>query len=80
METITGKRILQSLYEKQIIGAKHTSTDNATKCLPKNMRGDGEKILKQLRKQGYINFHPTSYGMEVSLNPTKIVEIRKIIR
>ncbi len=56
----TAKRILQGLIEKHIIGAKHTSTHNATKCLQKDQRGSGEKTLKQLRTLGYVIFHPTA--------------------
>ncbi|MDR0470757.1 MAG: hypothetical protein LBH79_03380 [Nitrososphaerota archaeon] len=55
------------------IGAKHTGTTNVLKGLPQHLRGEGEKILKQLRTIGYVTFHPTSYGMEVSLNPAKII-------
>ncbi|MDR0493440.1 MAG: hypothetical protein LBH74_07380 [Nitrososphaerota archaeon] len=79
METEAVKRILKNLYKKDCIGAKHTSTTNALKGLPKHLRGEGEKTLKQLRTLGYVTFHPTSYGMEVSLNPAKIKEIETLI-
>ncbi|MDR0471036.1 MAG: hypothetical protein LBH79_04845 [Nitrososphaerota archaeon] len=79
METEAAKRILQNLYKRDNIGAKHTSTTNALKGLPKHMRGDAEKILKQLRTLGYITFHPTSYGTQISLNPTKIKEIKQVL-
>ncbi|MDR0492091.1 MAG: hypothetical protein LBH74_00400 [Nitrososphaerota archaeon] len=79
MQTDTAKCILKILYDKHVIGAKHTSTINATKGLPKHLRGEGEKTLKQLRTLGYVTFHPTSYGMEVSLNPAKIGEIKTLL-
>ncbi|MCL2432640.1 hypothetical protein [Candidatus Bathycorpusculum sp.] len=80
METDAAKRILKNLLTSNIIGAKHTSTTNALKILPKHNRGDGEKTLKQLRTLGYVTFHPTSCGMEVSINPAKIGEIKNLIK
>jgi len=73
VETTVARHMLEKLLTKNIIGAKHTSIDNAVKSLPKHLRGDAEKVLKQLRILGYVTFHPTSYGMEVSINPTKLV-------
>jgi hypothetical protein len=79
MAALTEKRILENLLEKNIIGEKHTSEDNAIKCLPKHLRGEAKKALKKLAREGYILLKPTSYGMEISLSPHKIAEIRKII-
>jgi hypothetical protein len=74
------RKILKNLFEKRIIGEKHTSEDNAQKCLPKNLRGEAKKALKMLIREGYVLPKPTSYGVEVSLNPHRIVEIRGILR
>jgi len=79
MSTVTEKRILQSLFEKHIIGEKHTSEDNAIKCLPRDVRGDGKKAIKKLVKQGLVLPKPTGYGLEVSLNPARIREIRMLL-
>jgi len=79
MDTETAKRILENLYNKDYIGAKHTSPTNALKGLPKHLRGNGEKILKQLQTLGYITPHPTSYGTQISLNKNKLKEIKQII-
>ncbi len=79
METDAGKQILENLLKKGIIGARHTSTKNTLKVLSKDQRGNGEKILKQLRVLGYVTFHPTSYGMQVSLNPAKVKEIKQTL-
>ena len=38
-----------------------------------------KKALKKLIREGYIIPKPTSYGLEVSLNPRMIEEIRKIL-
>ncbi|MGD6807560.1 MAG: hypothetical protein ACQCN4_11445 [Candidatus Bathyarchaeia archaeon] len=80
MNTVIAKRILQSLLDKQIIGAKHTSEDNAIKCLPKDARGDAKKILKKLEKEGFVMYHPTSYDRQISLNPTRIKEIQEFLK
>ena len=79
MEGTIQKRILENLLEKNIIGEKHTSEDNVVKCLPKHLRGDARKALKRLVKGGYMQLKPTSYGMEVSLNPYRIAEIRRML-
>lgn len=79
MATLVEKRLLENLLEKNIISEKHTSEDNATKCVPKHLRGEAKKALKKLSREGYVLLKPTSYGMEVSLNPHRIAEIRKIL-
>jgi hypothetical protein len=38
-----------------------------------------KKALKNLIKQGYVTPKITSYGLEVSLNPRKIEEIKRIL-
>jgi len=80
MAALVEKRLLEYLLEKNIIGEKHTSEDNAIKCLPKHLRGEAKKALKKLIREGYVLPKPTSYGMEVSLNPHRIAEIRGILR
>ena len=79
MTTIVEKRILGNLLDKHIIGEKHTSEDNAQKCLPKHLRGEAKKALKKLIREGYVISKITSYGLEVSLNPRRIEEIRKVL-
>ena len=71
--------ILDKMYHNHLIGEKHTSADNVGKNFPKHMRGDAKKALKNLIRQGYVVPKITSYGLEVSLNPKRINEIRKII-
>jgi len=71
--------VLEKLYDHNFIGAKHTSEDNVPKSFPKHLRGDVKKALKNLIKQGYVTPKITSYGLEVSLNPTKIREIKKLL-
>ena len=47
MITTVEKRILENLIEKHIIGEKHTSADNAQKCLPKHLRGEGRESSQE---------------------------------
>jgi hypothetical protein len=37
-----------------------------------------DKALKKLVKSNLVIHHPTSYGMQYSLNPKMLEEIRKI--
>lgn len=73
------KAILGKMYKLRYIGGRHTSEDNVVKGFPKHTRGDLKKALKVLIKEGYIVPKPTSYGLEVSLNPRAIDEIRRIL-
>jgi hypothetical protein len=79
MATATEKAILAKMLRHGFIGGKHTSEDNIPKGLPKLMRGEVKKALKNLIREGYIIPKITSYGMEVSLNPRKIAEIWEIL-
>ncbi len=73
------KIILRKLYRRRIIGGKHTAMEHLTKGLPKHMAGFAKEAVKDLIKEGFILQKPTSYGLQVSLNPEKIDEISKII-
>ncbi len=71
------RAVLEKLYKRRYIGGRHTSEDNVTKGFPKHARKDVKKAMKVLIKEGYIVPKPTSYGLEVSLNPRMIAEIRR---
>ncbi|MEE8358522.1 MAG: hypothetical protein V3R82_03845 [Candidatus Hydrothermarchaeales archaeon] len=71
------KHILFKLYRNLYIGGRHTSEDNVVKGLPKHVRGEAKKALKSLIKRGYIRSKPTSYGLQISLNPRMIPEIKQ---
>jgi len=73
------KAILEKMLLDKIIGGKHTSADNIPKGFPKHLRGEAKDSLKSLIKKGYITAKPTSYGMEVSLNPMRLQEILKLL-
>ncbi len=71
--------ILRKLYRRRIIGGKHTAIENLTKSLPKHMIGKARDVVNELIKERFILAKPTSYGLQVSLNPERINEICKII-
>jgi len=73
------KAILGKLYKLRYVGGRHTSEDNVIKGFPKHAKGDLKKALKALIKEGYVVPKPTSYGLEVSLNPRMIGDIRKLL-
>ena len=79
MATPIQTRIIETLYIHTYFDARHTSTKNATKGIKKDQQDKADKELKELRKQGIIIFHPTSHGMQVSLNSEQLREIKKIL-
>ena len=81
MEELTDhhKRILYKLRRNFYIGGRHTSEDNAIKGFPKHKRGELKKAVKNLIKDGYLISKPTSYGLEISINPEMMREINEIL-
>ena len=73
------KIILKKLYRHRVIGGKHTAIENLTHGLPKHLVGKAKDAVNELIKGGFILQKPTSYGLQVSLNPEKIKEIENII-
>ncbi|HLC65796.1 MAG TPA: hypothetical protein VJI46_06775 [Candidatus Nanoarchaeia archaeon] len=73
------KIILRKLYRRRVIGCKHTTIENLTHGLPKHLAGLAKEAVDDLIKDGIILQKPTSYGLQVSLNPDKIDEIARII-
>ena len=73
------RAVLEKLYKLRYIGGRHTSINNVMKGFPKHARKDVRKASRALIREGYILSKPTSYGIEISLNPRMIAEIRKIL-
>ncbi|HJX05315.1 MAG TPA: hypothetical protein VJ461_01240 [Candidatus Nanoarchaeia archaeon] len=73
------KDLLRKLLHHKIIGEKHTSIDNLPKSFPKHLRGAVKEATKQLIKKGFLLIKPTNYGLEVSVNPTRLEEIGTLI-
>ena len=72
--------VLEKLYRNRIIDAKHISFEDLVTGSPKHVRGDIKKKLQKLVKVNLILQHPTSYGMQYTLNSKRLDDIRKIIQ
>lgn len=72
--------ILYHLRKKRIIGKKHTHFDTITKGFPSHLGKDIKKLTNKLIKEGFILVKPTSYGLQISLNKEKIIEIEDFIK
>lgn len=77
-EDIIAQTILRKLKYLGKWGGSHTSIDNLPKGFPKHIRGDVKDVAKELIKKNLLLAKPTSYGLEVSLNPEKKKEIEEI--
>jgi hypothetical protein len=71
--------MLRKLVNHTIWGAKHTSYDNLQKGLPKELRHTAKEVADRLIKDRLLLSHPTSYGLQVSLNPSMAKEIKEIL-
>ncbi len=74
------KIILRKLVYLGKWGGSHTSIDNVPKGFPKEIRGRVKEVARELIKRGWLLSKPTSYGLEVSLNPEKKKEIEEMTR
>ena len=74
------KKILFKLKRNFYIGGRHTSEDNVIKGFPTNERGNLKKSLKKLIQSGYLISKPTSYGLEIAINPSHMKEINEILK
>lgn len=77
---IIKKYIIRKLYRHRMWSAKHTNIHNLPKGLSNELRNSKEvkKAIKELLHEQILLSKPTSYGLEVSLNPKKIKEIHEL--
>lgn len=78
-------RILLKLAKRGKWGGAHTSFDNIKKGWNERDLGKHEMkkvydVAKSLIKENFVLSKPTHYGLEVSLNPKKSIEIEQIIK
>lgn len=71
--------IIRKLFYLGKWGGSHTSFDNLPKGFPKEIGKEVKSVAKDLIKEGLLLSKPTSYGVEVSLNPAKKEDIEKIL-
>ena len=79
-DTEIEKIVLRKLAYIGKWGGAHTAFDNLPKGFPKHIRGDVKDVAQQLIKKQFLLAKPTSYGVEVSLNPEKKKEIEEKTR
>jgi len=72
--------ILYHLRKKKVIGGVHTPFDTVIRGFPSHLGKDIKKIAQQLIKQGLILTKPASYGLQISLNKERIIEIEIYIK
>lgn len=68
-------KILKKLHRHGYWGGRHTSFDNLPKGFEKSFRGVVKDTAEELIDEGLLKGKPTSYGIEISLNPEKKKEI-----
>ena len=61
------------------MGQRTSSFDRLTAGIPKHLKGETKNVAKDLIKSGLLFSKPTSYGLEISLNPKRKKEIDMII-
>ena len=77
--------ILFKLHRRGNWGASHTAFDNLQKGFRDTDLGKHggkrlDKLARELIRQGLILSHPTSYGLQVSLNPSQSEEVMSFMR
>jgi hypothetical protein len=77
--------ILFKLYKRGNWGGSHTAFENLKKGFKESELGKGslkrvEKLAKELMRSGLIIQKPTSYGLQVSLNPRQNATIIVIMK
>jgi len=73
------KTLLGKMLFDNRIGGRHLGEQDVCRGLPSHVKGGVSKALKKLIKNGLVNNHPTSYGMQYSLEPKMIDEIQRIL-
>jgi hypothetical protein len=73
------KIILYKLFRKRNIGGKHTHLENLFHGIPKHLHGEAKYHVQLLIKEKFLLTKSAFYGPQISINPEKIEEIKKII-
>ena len=79
MENIK-RTLLRKLAKHGWWGGRHTSFDNLPKGFPKHLQKEVKIAAKKLIKENLLLEKPTSYGLEVSLNPLEREKILSILK
>ena len=74
------KAILRKMFYDNRIGGRHLSFEDLQRGFPSHVKGNVKNRLKKLIRENLILHHPTSYGIQYSLNPQSLEEISEIIQ
>ena len=72
-------KILRRLTKKNYWGGKHTSVENDIKGIPGHLKGMAKWAVDDMIRRNILLAKPTSYGLQISLNPTYSKEIDNFI-
>jgi hypothetical protein len=72
--------ILHKLHRKRKWGGNHTAAQNLYKWCDQRYANRYKDAVKDLVSEGFLIPKPTHYGLQVSLNPRRRLEILQIIR
>ena len=78
-------KLLFALARKRKWGESHTAYENMFRQFKSESLGKegmklATKIAEELMREGFIIKKPAHYGLQVSLNPRKSQEIKKLIK
>jgi len=77
------EEIIATLFRKLFlmgkIGNSHTPFENLQKGFSSEIRGEVKKIAKKLINKGFLLSSKHNYGVGISLNNKRLLEIEKII-
>ena len=78
-------RLLFSLARKRKWGESHIAYENMFRSLKSESFGkkglkNAKNIAEELFREGFVIKKPTSYGLQISLNPEKGKEIKELIK
>ncbi len=78
-------KLLFALARHRKWGESHTAYENMTKqfrsqSLDKEGMKMADKVAEELFREGFVLKKQTHYGLQVSLNPKKSQEIKKLIK
>ena len=74
------RHILRKLYRCSCIGARHTTIEHCFTGLRRNDGKCAKDAYVRLANAGYLIVKPTSYGVQVSINPQRTAQVKALLR
>jgi len=70
------RHILRKLYRRSCIGARHTALEHCFTGLRRDEIKHAKEAYLRLANTGYLIVKPTSYGVQVSITPQRVAEVK----